>query len=259
MKLNARKDTHSDTKIPEILYEDSHILVCLKPHGVAVQSRQLGTPDMVGILKNHIHQCATDKGEPYLAVIHRLDQPVKGILVFAKTPFAARELNKQLTQQKFGKYYRALVSGQPPQSEDTLEDYMLKDARTNQSHVCSGNTNGAKLARLHYTVVSEQPRYFSPQVRGQYLNASFSGIDDSDIEDPDIEDSVLTELDIRLETGRHHQIRVQLAHMGCPIIGDTKYNPHCEAAHTWQNICLCAYRLDFAHPKTHKPLHFHLL
>lgn len=217
---------------PEILYEDTHILVCDKPQGTAVQSRQLTAPDMVSILKNHIYQNSPKGGNPYLAVIHRLDQPVRGILVFAKTPFAAKELNRQLTCHEFGKYYRALVKGRPPKEADTLEDYLLKDARTNQSRVTSPDTKGAKLARLHYEIAKGEPVYS---------------------EAPDT-----TELDIRLDTGRHHQIRVQLAHMGCPIVGDTKYNPDCNDTHGWQEICLCAYRLDFCHPKTHKPLHFRL-
>ena len=85
-----------NTKHIEILYEDAHILVCIKPHGVPTQSRRAGTPDMESLVKNHIYQSAPEKGQPYLAVIHRLDQPVKGILVFAKTPFAAKELNRQL-------------------------------------------------------------------------------------------------------------------------------------------------------------------
>lgn len=215
---------------PEILYEDAHILVCDKPHGTAVQSRQLTAPDMVSILKNHIHRNSPKGGDPYLAVIHRLDQPVRGILVFARTPFAAKELNRQLACHEFGKYYRALVTGRPPKEEDTLEDYLIKDARTNQSRVCRPDTKDARLARLHYKISADEPIY-------------------SEIPDT-------TELDIRLITGRHHQIRVQLAHMGCPIVGDTKYNPDCKDTHSWQEICLCAYRLDFCHPKTRKPLHF---
>lgn len=102
-----------NTKRIEILYEDAHILVCIKPHGVPTQSRRAGTPDMESLIKNHICQSAPEKGEPYLAVIHRLDQPVKGILVFAKTPFAAKELNRQLQSHGFGKYYRALADGHP--------------------------------------------------------------------------------------------------------------------------------------------------
>ena len=238
MNLPTQPDT------PEILYEDGHILVCVKPHGTATQSRQVGRPDMVNLLKNHICQNAPEKGEPYLAVIHRLDQPVRGILVFAKSPSAAKELNRQLTQQGFGKYYRALVEGRPPMESGSLEDYMVKDTRTNLSCICQSGTPGAKPARLHYTVVPDGQRFYSLE------QASLP------------EDTVCTELDIRLDTGRHHQIRVQFAHLGCPIIGDTKYNPRYHEpsgiAPAWHTICLCAYRLDFCHPKTRKMLHFRL-
>lgn len=235
----------------EILYEDCHILVCVKPHGIATQSKRIGTPDMVSLLKNHIWQTSpgsvSSKSEPYLAVIHRLDQPVKGILVFAKTPFAARELNRQLQSQGFGKYYRALVEGIPPREEDTLENYMVKDARTNTSRICTPDTPGAKIARLHYTLVKEGQGYFKKGHPYPNWGRGFSQKPPSP-----------TELDIHLDTGRHHQIRVQLANIGCPIIGDTKYNRHCQTSREWQEIQLCAYRLDFQHPKTHNVMHFHL-
>ena len=146
-----------------ILYEDPHILVCVKPHGIATQSKSIRYPDMVSLIKNHLAQNSTDSmksgthskssGEPYLAVIHRLDQPVAGILVFAKTTAAAKDLNKQLQNQGFGKYYRALVTNAPAQDEGTLENYMVKDARTNTSRICSSKVNGAKIARLHYHTV----------------------------------------------------------------------------------------------------------
>lgn len=221
----------------EILYEDAHILVCIKPHGIATQSRRIDQPDMVNLLKNHIHKTDRTKGEPYLAVIHRLDQPVTGILVFAKTPFAARELNRQLTSQGFGKYYRALVEGRPPKPSDTLEHYITKDPRTNLARICSSSAKDAKLARLWYTTVPADSRYYC----GEYLARTD-----------------ITELEIKLDTGRRHQIRVQLAHIGCPIIGDTKYNPNSPSSPAWQTICLCAFRLSFHHPKTRKLLSFHL-
>lgn len=227
-----------NTNSLEILYEDAHILVCVKPHGVPTQSRRAGTPDMESLVKNHIYQSAPERGEPYLAVIHRLDQPVKGILVFAKTPFAAKELNRQLQGHGFGKYYRALTDGQPIEKEGTLEDYLIKDGRANTSRVCASGTAGAKLARLHYAVVEQGPFLFD---QSQY------------------DDAQQTELDVQLDTGRHHQIRVQLAHIGCPIAGDTKYNQKAREAGGWQNICLCAYRLEFQHPKTHKLMAFSLL
>lgn len=222
--------------ILNILYEDSHILVCEKPSGTPTQSSRIGAPDMVSLIKNYLYRQNPDKGEPYLAVIHRLDQPVRGILVFAKTAFAAKELNKQLTSHGFGKYYRALVTGIPSKSEADVENYLVKDSRSNTSRICSANTNGAKKARLHYKTAADDARFFQ--------------IPESA--------SAATELDIHLDTGRHHQIRVQMAGIGCPIVGDTKYNPNLSQAGKWQQICLCAYKLDFTHPKTKKNMHFEL-
>ena len=114
-----RRDIHS-----LIIYEDPHIIVCHKPAGVPTQSARISTPDMESMLRNYL--CGG-----YLAVIHRLDQPVEGLLVFAKSPKAAKELNRQLTTSGFGKYYRAIIAGIPEPSEGTLEDYLVKDARSN--------------------------------------------------------------------------------------------------------------------------------
>lgn len=161
-----------NTKPLNILYEDTHILVCVKPHGIATQSRKLGSPDMVSLLKNHIARSNHSKGEPYLAVIHRLDQPVSGILVFAKTPFAAKELNRQLTSHSFGKYYRALVDKMPPAESGTLENYMVKDRKTNISQICTPDTPGAKLARLHYETVQKGQGIFHLGRSFFHLNTS---------------------------------------------------------------------------------------
>ena len=210
-----------------IIYEDPHIIVCRKPAGVPTQSARISTPDMASMLKNYL-------SGGYLAVIHRLDQPVEGLLVFAKTPGAARELNRQLTSSGFGKYYRAIVSGIPEPTEGTLEDYMVKDARANASRICTKNTPGAKAARLHYRV-EKIFRDTSP---------------------------VTSLVAIHLDTGRHHQIRVQMAHIGCPLVGDRKYGTaYSSPAHTasGENISqahvgntgplrLCACRLEFRHP-----------
>lgn len=210
-----------------IIYEDPHIIVCRKPAGVPTQSARISTPDMASMLKNYL-------SGGYLAVIHRLDQPVEGLLVFAKTPGTARELNRQLTSSGFGKYYRAIVSGIPEPSEGTLEDYMVKDARSNTSRICTKNTPGAKAARLHYRV-EKIFRDTSP---------------------------VTSLVAIHLDTGRHHQIRVQMAHIGCSLVGDQKYGTaYSSPAHTasGENISqahvgntgplrLCAYRLEFRHP-----------
>ena len=237
-----------DRKRLNILYEDKHIIVCVKPAGVATQSKHIGSSDMVSILKNYIAESDNSKNSlpdahkgPYIGLIHRLDQPVRGIMVFAKTPFAAKELSRQLNSGDFGKHYRALVSAKPPKSEGTLEDYLVKDGKNNMSHICSEKTPGAKLARLYYKVVPESDCYF----------------ENSCANDVSCSDSY--ELDIHLDTGRHHQIRVQLAGLGCPIIGDAKYNTASANKTSRQELKLCSYRLEFMHPKTKEPLCFSLL
>lgn len=243
---------------PEIIYEDSEILVCHKPAGIPTQSSRIGTKDMVSILKTYLaqphnlkaepsaqqrasnpsaasgsarrRQPQTARKEPYLALIHRLDQPVEGLLVFAKTPAAAKNLNQQLTTSGFGKFYRAVVHGIPSEPEADLEDYLIKDARANVSRVCSKDTLGAKLARLHYKVTRTE------------LTAS---------------GETLSHLIIHLDTGRHHQIRVQMSHAGCPLVGDRKYNVH-PTETAYSQLMLCAYRLEFKHPSTGKFLCFEL-
>lgn len=216
-----------------ILYEDNHILVCEKPSGIAVQSRRIGTADMESLLKNHIFREGNGQRPPYLAVIHRLDQPVRGILVFAKTPFSAKELNHQLADGSFGKYYRALVDGIPSKPKGILTDYMIKNGRTNLSSICAKDQPGAKQARLTYHTVAPEELFFPAPAASSHQ----------------------TELEIKLDTGRHHQIRCQLAHLGCPIVGDAKYNPNAQRGTT---ICLCAYKLEFRHPKTKEKLTFKL-
>lgn len=219
---------------PNILYEDSHLIVCVKPAGIPTQSKSIQTPDMVSILKNYIAKSnpSPKTPEPYLAVIHRLDQPVRGIMVFAKTPFAARALNRELQAEGFGKHYRAAVLAKPPEDSGTLENYMVKDGRSNTSRICTEDTAGARLAKLSYRTVSDSQRFFP-------LTAAAA------------------ELDVHLFTGRHHQIRVQLSHIGCPIVGDAKYGPGPQAGSGGRPaLLLCSYRLEFTHPKTKKRLTF---
>ena len=135
--------------------EDDQILVCHKPAGVPVQTKKIGTQDMESILKNYLFIHSSHHAghkPPYLAVIHRLDQPVSGILVFARTPAAAKNLNQQLQNDQFEKYYQAVVCGALPDS-GTLTDYLVKDGRTNTSRICSKNTPGAKKAVLSYEIL----------------------------------------------------------------------------------------------------------
>ena len=214
----------------KILYEDDHIIVCYKPAGIPTQTAKMGAPDMVSLLKNHIYKNQKVKKEPYVAVIHRLDQPVEGVLVFAKTPAAAKELNKQLQSDDFGKYYKTVLWGIPSEKNATLENYLVKDGKTNTSRVCEATEKEAKKAVLSYEVLAE---------------GKDNGKD-------------VSLLKVKLGTGRHHQIRVQMSHMGCPIWGDTKYNTSPIQDRRFRQVALCAYKLEFVHPKTKKKMVFEI-
>lgn len=203
-----------------ILYEDKEILVCRKPAGIAVQNARIGSMDMESILKNYLAQKAPGK-LPYLGIIHRLDQPVEGVLVFAKTKAAAAELSRQMSSGEIRKTYLAVTASKPQKEEGTLEDWLKKDGKTNTSAVVKPGTQGAKKAVLHYKVMEEK--------NGKYL------------------------LSIRLETGRHHQIRVQTSHAGFPLLGDRKYYPE-EQAKT--SLALCSAGLTLRHPATKKKMEF---
>ena len=206
-----------------ILYEDEELIVCRKPAGVPVQTRSLMAQDMESYLKNY--RC--EKGEPpSIWVLHRLDQPVCGVIAFAKTKEAASEISRQMAVRLTGKYYYAMTDGIVSKKKGTLEDYLLRDGRTNTSAVVSKGTAGAKLARLSYQVTE--------QGNGRSI------------------------LKIWLETGRHHQIRVQMAHAGYPIVGDKKYNFRENIASSGQKLALCSYKISFRHPKTHKKLEFEI-
>ncbi|MDD3339948.1 MAG: RluA family pseudouridine synthase [Lachnospiraceae bacterium] len=205
-----------------ILYEDKEIIGCQKPAGMAVQTARMGQMDMESALKNYLAQRTGDGRAPYLGIIHRLDQPVAGVLVFAKTPQAAKELSRQITDHTMEKYYHAVICGHAPQKEGTLVDYLLKDGRTNTSKVVPKGTKGAKEAVLHYRVCEER------DAQGREI------------------------LEIHLITGRHHQIRVQLSHAGIPLVGDYKYNPVQTAEGPRESMGLEAFRLEFTHPKTKK-------
>ncbi|MCP1102564.1 23S rRNA pseudouridine1911/1915/1917 synthase [Aequitasia blattaphilus] len=200
----------------EILYEDKDIIVCVKPHGVPTQSKSIMTKDMVSLLKNYLNS-------PYLGLIHRLDQPVKGIMVFGKTPLASKNLSKSLTANSFQKLYLATVHGKPAKDTDTLTDYLLQDKKSNTSSVVSPGTPGQKRASLSYKLLD-------------FNNEGNTSL-----------------LEVSLETGRHHQIRVQLSHIGHPIVGDRKYGQSTDAG---KNIQLVAYKLSFPHPATGKRLSF---
>lgn len=205
---------------PNIVYEDKHILVAEKEAGMAVQSASIGQPDMESRIK--IWLSKTDsKRVPYLGIIHRLDQPVEGLVVFARNKKAAASLSRQLTENRMKKWYLAVVEKElTPKTEETLEDFLKKDRQ--QAVVTDSLDPQAKKAVLTYRVEASE--------NGKSL------------------------LLICLKTGRFHQIRCQLAHQGMPIAGDVRYGGTKTVQH--KNIALCAVRLGFLHPETGEQMEF---
>lgn len=208
----------------QILYEDESVIVAHKPAGLAVQTARTSQKDMVSMLKTYL---VSQGHSPYVGIIHRLDQPVEGIILFAKTKEAAANLTGQVTRRQLGKKYRAVVwlSREDIAKKGRLEDFLRKDAKTNTSYVVSGEEPGAKKAILDYEVVRCQGH--------------------------------LAEVDIALRTGRHHQIRVQMSCAGMPLVGDLKYGigKANELEGADRNVALCAAELDWIHPVTGEKMH----
>lgn len=208
----------------KILFEDEHIMVVKKDAGIPVQAGKLRMMDLQGLIKNELYKRNRKGGEPYLGLIHRLDQPVEGVMVFAKTPFAAGNLSEQVNDGRMKKHYLALLCGKPETDEGTLVNYLVKDGRTNTSSVAKAGEKDAKRSELNYKVLKRS------------------------------EETTLVEVD--LITGRHHQIRVQMANAGWPLYGDTKYNPAFQETKEHVQTALCAYQLSFVHPKSKKVMEF---
>ena len=163
--------------------------------------------------------------------VHRLDRAVGGVMVWARTPKAAAELSRQVQEKALKKAYFAVCSGIPTPDTGEMRDLLFKDSVKQKSFAVSSFRRGVKEALLDYRVLQ------------------------TDV----LNDSPAALVRVTLRTGRFHQIRCQLAAIGCPIVGDTKYNPGCRAKKGWQTLCLCAYKLEFTHPVTHKKMHFSLL
>lgn len=201
-----------------ILFEDNHILVAVKPQNMPSQADGSGDMDFLTQLKKYVKEKYNKPGDVYLGLVHRLDRPTGGVMVFARTSKAASRLSRQLKEHLMQKQYAAIVSAELPLSAD-LMDYIKKNSRTNVSAVAGADDPGAKLALLHYDVA---------QTAGGY-----------------------SLLHVSLMTGRSHQIRVQLANIGAPLVGDVKYGGQkCE------RLCLWAYKLSFMHPVSKEPLEF---
>ena len=206
----------------KILYEDNHIIVVEKPPNVPSQADKTTDEDMLTIIKRYIKEKYNKPGNVYLGLVHRLDRPVGGVMVFAKTSKAASRLSEQVRNKTFKKEYLAIVDGKLDVKSGTLEDYLVKNEKNNLSKVTNKETKNAKYAKLDYEVLK-----YNKEIN-------------------------LSVLRILLHTGRHHQIRVQLANMGHSICGDQKYGTRGRG----KQISLWAYKLTIEHPTTKESMTF---
>jgi 23S rRNA pseudouridine1911/1915/1917 synthase len=206
-----------------ILYEDNHIIVVEKIVGILSQQDSTRDMDMLTLIKQYIKDKYKKLGNVYVGLVHRLDRMVGGVMVFAKTSKAASRISEQIRNKTFKKSYLAIVNGLFDTKEGILEDYLIKDELNNISKVVTISNENSKLARLSYKVIDENNQ----------LNLSL--------------------IDINLETGRHHQIRVQMANINHPLYGDIKYG--CKVN---KPIALFAYKLQFKHPVKDELLEFKL-
>ena len=204
--------------MPDVLYEDNHVIVAVKPPNMLSQADQTGDTDIQTELKEYIRVKYNKPGEAWLGLIHRLDRPVGGLMVFARTSKAAARLSQQFRAHQLGREYLCLAEGSAVKPF-TLRDFLIKDERLNMVRVCEANRRGAQEAILHGTPLAQDQ---------------------------------LTLCAIRLETGRSHQIRVQMAHAGLPLWGDNRYGRGIPG----QQIALWGYKLAFEHPVTHSLMTF---
>lgn len=206
---------------PNIVYEDNHIIVVVKPHNISVQEDESKDIDMLTIIKNYIKERDDKKGNVFLGLVHRLDRPTGGVMVFAKTSKAANRLSEQLKDKKLKKHYLCVVNGRPQIVQDRLTTYLKKDEKTNTVRIAPQLEEGAKEAILEYSVIETKNK--------------------------------LSLIDVNLITGRSHQIRVQMSkQLNLPIYGDFKYGDKDHAG----NLALWAYELTFVHPTKKENMKF---
>ena len=205
-----------------VIYEDNHIIVVEKPVNIPSQGDKTGDVDMLTIIKEYLKEKYNKPGNVYLGLIHRLDRPVGGVMVFAKTSKAAARLSEQVRDKVFKKKYLVIANGKFDKETGVLSDYLLKNERKNMSRVVSEGTKNSKYAELDYEILKYDAE----------LNLSV--------------------LKINLHTGRHHQIRVQLSSRNHSIYGDQKYGGRGHG----KQICLWAYELTINHPITKEEMTF---
>lgn len=198
----------------EVIYEDNHLIVVNKNCHEIVQGDHTGDKPLSEIIKGYLKEKYVKPGNVFLGVTHRLDRPVTGVVVFAKTSKALRRMNEMFRKGDIKKTYWAIVKNCPPASENTLMHWLVRNEKQNKSYISSADMPSAKKAILQYRVIAKSDNY--------YL------------------------LEIGLESGRHHQIRCQLAAIGCPVKGDLKYGA--ARSNPDGGICLHARSLQFTHP-----------
>lgn len=203
-----------------VLYEDNHIIIVNKAASEIVQGDKTGDKPMSEKVKEYLKHKYSKPGNVFCGVIHRLDRPTSGIVVFAKTSKALSRLNKMFREDEVEKIYWAVVQNRPPKKSDTLTHYTVKNERINKSTAYDTERPNTKKAILHYSLIAESDNYFL--------------------------------LEVNLETGRHHQIRVQLSKIGCPIKGDLKYGA--KRSNRDGSISLHARAISFIHPVSQKKI-----
>ncbi|MCQ0112444.1 RluA family pseudouridine synthase [Zhouia amylolytica] len=210
----------SNKKNLQVLFQDNHIVVINKRAGDIVQGDKTGDKPLSDIVKDYLKEKYNKPGNVYLGVVHRLDRPTTGIVLFARTSKALPRLNKLFASKEASKTYWALVKNKPPHTQDTLTHWMVRNSKQNKSYAHHNEVPDSKKAVLHYKIIKELDNY--------YL------------------------LEIDLETGRHHQIRSQLSAIGCPIKGDLKYGFN--RSNPDASIHLHARKLSFVHPVKKEPV-----
>ena len=208
----------------KVIYEDNHIIVVIKPAGIPSQADKTGDTDMLTLVKAYIKEKYNKPGEVYLGLVHRLDRMTEGIMVFARTSKGASRLSEAIREGNFKKEYVAAIEGRL-EGNAHLENYLFKDERTNTSRVVAENKKGAKLASLDYTVIGHT----------------------------NFKSKEYTYTRIKLHTGRHHQIRVQMSNLGHPLYGDVKYGG------IKGNLALFACSLEFVHPTKDEIMKFSIM
>lgn len=203
-----------------VLYEDNHIIIVNKRAGDIVQGDKTGDQPLSEVVKAYIKEKYNKPGNVYLGVVHRLDRPTTGIVMFAKTSKALPRLNKLFSQKDAKKTYWALVKNEPPKTQDTLTHWLKKNPKNNKSYAYTNEVKDSKKAILHYKLLKKLKTYFL--------------------------------IEIELETGRHHQIRSQLSSIGCPIKGDLKYG--FDRSNDDASISLHARQLQFIHPVSNETI-----